>query len=147
LAGVAQGFPALLKDLKAAAGPRVSIVGLTYYDPFLAFYLDGTTGPARANQSLDYITQLNELLVTDYTAAAIPYANEPAEFDSHDKAPVALDNVGTIPANVQAICTDTWMCVGSPFGPDDHPNNVGYMLIARSIVAVLPKPWNITVIK
>ncbi len=147
LAGVAQGFPTVLKDLKAAAGPRVAIVGLTYYDPFLAFYLNGTTGPARANQSLAYITQLNGLLVSDYTAAGIPYANEPAVFDSHDSSPVTIANVGTEPANVQAICTDTWMCVGSPFGPDDHPNNVGYMLIARAIVSALPKPWNIAVIK
>jgi hypothetical protein len=147
LAGVVEGLPTVLKDLKDAAGPRVAIVGLTYYDPFLAFYLDGSTGPARATQSLDYITQLNALLVRDYTLAAIPIANEPAVFNSHDHTPISLANVGTVPANVFAICADTWMCVGSPFGPDDHPNNVGYMLIARSIVAALPKPWNIAVVK
>ncbi len=147
LASVVKGFPTVLKDLKAAAGPRVALVGLTYYDPFLAFYLDGKTGPARAKQSLAYITQLNGILAKDYTAAGIPYANEPAALHSHDTSLVKLDNVGTIPANVQAVCTDTWMCVGSPFGPDDHPNNVGYMLIARAIVAVLPSPWRIAVVK
>ncbi len=147
LVGVVAGFPTVLKDLKAAAGPGVAIVGLTYYDPFLAFYLHPSDGPTVANQSLAYITQLNAILAKDYTAAGIPYANGASIFDSQDSSPVALPNVGTVPANVKAICTDTWMCVGAPFGPDDHPNNAGYWLIARGLVAALPAPWRIPVVK
>jgi len=147
LAGVRADFPTVLKELKAAAGPKVALVGLTYYDPFLAFYLNGPSGPAIANESVADIDQLNDLLVADYASAHIPYANGAAAFKSSDTSRVTLSNVGTIPANVQAICTYTWMCVGAPFGPDDHPNNAGYWLLARAMVAVLPAPWRITTIK
>jgi lysophospholipase L1-like esterase len=147
LAGVSKGFPTVLNDLKAAAGPNVSFVGLTYYDPFLAFYLNGASGPAIANASLAYIDQLNTILAADYKAADIPYANEPAAFNSSDSSRVTVGNVGVEPANVKAICEYTWMCVGRPFGPDDHPNNAGYWLIARAIVAALPSPWRITTVK
>jgi hypothetical protein len=147
LAGVRADLPTVLEELKAAAGPKVALVGLTYYDPFLAFYLNGPTGPAIANESVADIDQLNDLLIADYASAHIPYANGAAAFKSSDTSRVALGNVGTIPANVQAICTYTWMCVGSPFGPDDHPNNAGYWLIARAMVAALPAPWRITTIK
>lgn len=147
LAGVTKGFPAVLDQLKAAAGPKVALVGLTYYDPFLAFYLNGPSGPSYANVSLSAIDQLNTILAADYKAAGIPYADGAAAFNSSDTTRIPLDNVGTIPANVEAICTYTWMCVGHPFGPDDHPNNAGYMLIARAIVAALPAPWRISTVK
>jgi hypothetical protein len=147
LDGVKEGFPTVLKDLKAAAGPKVAIVGLTYYDPFLAFYLNGANGPAIATASLYDIEELNNILKADYEAAKIPFANGAAAFDSSDTTRVTIDNVGSEPANVKAICTYTWMCVGAPFGPDDHPNNAGYMLIAKAIVAALPAPWRITTVK
>jgi hypothetical protein len=147
LAGVRADFPTVLEELKAAAGPKVALVGLTYYDPFLAFFLNGPSGPAIANESVADINQLNDILVADYANAHIPYANGAAAFKSSDTSRVTLGNVGTIPANVQAICTYTWMCVGPPFGPDDHPNNAGYWLIARAMVAALPAPWRITTIK
>jgi hypothetical protein len=147
LAGVRAGFPTVLKDLKAAAGPKVALVGMTYYDPFLALYLNGPTGPTYANESVAAIDQLNAILVADYRAAGIPYANGAATFNSSDTTRVTLGNVGLIPANVKAVCAYTWMCVGAPFGPDDHPNNAGYWLIARALVAALPAPWRITTIK
>jgi lysophospholipase L1-like esterase len=147
LAGVAAGFPTVLKDLKAAAGPQVTFVGLLFYDPFLSFYLNGPTGPAVATASLVDIERLNALLSADYKAAGIAYANGYSAFDTGNTARIPLDNVGVIPANVQAVCTYTWMCVGAPFGPDDHPNDAGYMLLARAIVAVLPAPWRITTVK
>ncbi len=147
LAGVRADFPTVLKDLKAAAGPHVALVGFTYYDPFLAFYLNGASGPAIANQSVEAIDQLNAILKADYDAAGIPTANGAAAFNSSDTSRITLGNVGTIPANVEAICSYTWMCVGTPFGPDDHPNNAGYWLLARAIVAALPAPWRITTVK
>ena len=147
LAGVRADFPTVLKELKAAAGPQVALVGFTYYDPFLAFYLNGASGPSIANETVSAIDQLNTILKADYAQAGIPYANGAAAFNSSDTSRITLGNVGTIPANVEAVCTYTWMCVGSPFGPDDHPNNAGYWLLARAIVAALPPPWRITTVK
>ena len=147
LAGVAADFPTVLADLKSAAGPHVALVGFTYYDPFLAFYLNGASGPSVANETVAAIDQLNNILKADYVHAGIPYANGAAAFNSSDTSRITLGNVGQIPANVEAICTYTWMCVGKPFGPDDHPNNAGYWLLARAIVAALPPPWRITTVK
>jgi lysophospholipase L1-like esterase len=50
-----------------------------------------------------------------------------------------VPNVGTIPLNVEEACELTWMCYSAPFGPDDHPNDAGYALIAQAIFAALPK--------
>jgi lysophospholipase L1-like esterase len=30
------------------------------------------------------------------------------------------------------------MCAPKPFGPNIHPNNAGYLAIAKAIAAVLP---------
>jgi hypothetical protein len=84
---------------------------------------------------------------TGIVSIDLGFKNGAAAFNSSDTSRITLGNVGTIPANVEAVCTYTWMCVGSPFGPDDHPNNAGYWLLARAIVAALPPPWRITTVK
>jgi hypothetical protein len=33
------------------------------------------------------------------------------------------------------------MCQPAPFGPDDHPNDEGYLLIADAMTAVIPNSW------
>jgi hypothetical protein len=141
VAAVREYLPRILKELKGAAGPNVHFVGLEYADPFLGYYLNGTTGPAIATQSLVAMTAMNTVLGNAYDAASIPVANVPGAYASDNNSPRALANVGTIPQNVDTVCTWTWMCTPPPFGPDDHPNNAGYMIIAQSIVATLPTTW------
>jgi hypothetical protein len=134
-------LPIILHDLTDVAGSRVRFVGFEYEDPFLARYLDGPAGPALATETLVDVNALNEVLQKVYVAASIPIANLPATFKSEDSTPVTIDNVGAIPENVAVICNLTWMCQPAPFGPDDHPNNEGYMSIAEAIAAKLPKSW------
>ena len=141
IAAVQVDMPKILKILKGAAGPHVTIVGLEYTDPFLAHYLDGPSGPADATATLVAMTRLNAALDQAFTAAHVAVANVPAFFEADDSARVAVPNVGDIPANVEEACSLTWMCYKSPFGPDDHPNDAGYSLIAQAIAAVLPKSW------
>ena len=43
--------------------------------------------------------------------------------------------------NVAAECDYTWMCTPPPWGPDDHPNNAGYAVIATEIEEKLPRGW------
>jgi hypothetical protein len=62
-------------------------------------------------------------------------------FEINDNAPVRLDNVGLVPTNVNMACQLSWFCYGTPFGPDDHPNDAGYSLIASAIQAALPTKW------
>jgi hypothetical protein len=138
---VRQDMPKILKILQGAAGPNVHFVGLEYSDPFLGYYLDNADGPTLASETLTDMTLMNTTLAAAYGAAGIPVANVPGAYQSDNNSPYTLANVGTIPQNVAITCQWTWMCTPAPFGPDDHPNNAGYMIIAKSIVETLPTKW------
>jgi hypothetical protein len=139
IAAVKVDLPKILAQLKAAAGPHVYFVGLLYSDPFLAHFFNGAAGPSEATASLVAMTQLNTVLQDAYTAAGVASANVPGIAELDDTSLVTVPNVGTIPVNVEETCELTWMCYSSPFGPDDHPNDAGYSLIAQAIFAALPK--------
>jgi lysophospholipase L1-like esterase len=141
VAAIGADMPKIVKELKAGAGANVHFVGIEYNDPFLAYYLDGSNGPAVATQSLVAIDSVDAALVKAYTAANIPVANVPGMFQTNDSTRVVVSNVGTIPFNVEEACELTWMCYPTPFGPDDHPNDAGYSFIAQAIEAELPKSW------
>lgn len=138
LALVRQDMAPVLKDLEAAAGPNVHFIGLEYGDPFLGHYLSSAAGELAATESLQVMTALNAALATAYTSANVTVANVPGAFKSDDVTPVSLKGVGEVPTNVAEACTLTWYCTGYPYGPDDHPNNAGYKVIAQSIAAVFP---------
>jgi len=134
-------LPKIVSRLKAAAGPDVHFVGVEYSDPYLGFYLDGASGPARATATLEAMNQVDALLGQIYTTADIEVADVASLFQMDNNATTTLDNVGTLPVNVQQACTLTWFCDPKPFGPDDHPNEAGYSLIAQAIESVLPTSW------
>ena len=138
---VRRDLPKILQVLQGAAGPNVHFVGLEYSDPFLGYYLDGPTGPTVASETLTAMTLMNTTLAHAYGGAGIPVANVPGSYRSANKNPEVTANVGTIPEDVAITCQWTWMCAPPPFGPDDHPNSAGYMIIARDIVATLPTAW------
>lgn len=141
IARVNQDLPAVLHELKAAAGPRVHFVGVLYGDPFLSHFLSGGTGVAQAQASLRVMTNLNATLTKIFAKFGIPSANVPRAFQS-DVTTITVDAPwGQIPENVARACSLTWMCQGYPYGPDDHPNNAGYSAIAAAIAAKLPKTW------
>jgi len=133
--------PKIVKDLKAAAGSRVRFVGLEFENPFLAYYLLGAGGPSNATATMVAMDRMNAALRHAYSASGVAVANVPAMFQSDNSSRVSIPNVGVIPENVYEACQLTWMCYGQPFGPDDHPNDAGYALIAQAIAAVLPKSW------
>lgn len=141
LSAIQTDLPTILTQLKAAAGPDVHFVGVEYSDPYLGFYLDGAGGPARATATLEAMDQVDSLLGQIYTTAGVAVADVPSLFQMDNNTTTTLDNVGTVPVNVQQACTLTWYCYPKPFGPDDHPNEAGYSLIAQAIEAVLPSSW------
>jgi lysophospholipase L1-like esterase len=141
LAVTQQDLPIIMKHLKSASGPSTLFVGIEYSDPYLGYYLDGASGPARSSATLDGIDRFDALLVQLYTSEGIAVANVPSAFGVNDSSQTTVDNVGTIPYNVEEACKLTWFCDTTPFGPDDHPNNAGYSLIAGAIGAVLPMSW------
>ncbi len=141
IAAVQVDLPKILKDLQSSAGPNTHFVGLEYTDPYLGYYMNGTGGPAEATATLVGIDHLDTVLGQVYAQAGVPMANVPSLFDTNDNATTTVPNVGTMPTNVKEACQLTWFCYGSPFGPDDHPNNAGYSLIAQAIELALPRSW------
>ena len=128
----------ILKNLKAAAGPHVTFIGVGHYDPFLASYLGGPRGRSRAAASLLAFNLFNQSLRDTYRAFAIPMANIARAFNANALARVRVPGLGPLPENVARICTLTWMCHRAPYGPNIHPNDWGYHLMARAILALLP---------
>ena len=124
----------ILSQLHTAA-PHALIVGMNYYDPFLAAWLLGPTGPALASLSLDLVTAFNRELASIYRLHQVPMADVAATFRSGGASPRVTA------ANVALALAWTWMSAPSPRGPDVHPNAFGYLAIASAfarVIAVTP---------
>jgi lysophospholipase L1-like esterase len=133
LANVRTQLPEILGTLRAAAGPKVHIVGVGHYDPYLVAYRDGAAGKAFAAQSLDVIGRLNEALRSAYAGAGIPMADVASAFAMDSVAPTALPDGELVPMNVARTCALTWECVTGPLGRNKHPNAEGYRLISEAV--------------
>lgn len=101
---------AILAELRAAAGPGVPIVGMTYYDVFAPL------GIPLVDARVD---ALNARLEATYHAAGMPVADVAGAFED-----------GGLVANV---CNWTWFCTVG----DTHPNATGYAVIAQAFLRAL----------
>ena len=132
LAEVERQLPVILTALRGAAGRGVPIVGMNYYDPFLAAYLlpGGTT---LAAESLTVTGTFNQLLEGVYQRAGDQVADVQSAFQTLDTTPVTYADM-TVPLDVAVICQLTWMCDYSP--PNIHPHATGYQVIAEAFAQV-----------
>ena len=131
-------LPAIAQRLRAAAGSRVPVVGITDYDQFLALWLDGGRGRAAARESVAVIDHLNALIASIYARAGILVAPAGQAFATDDLAtPRRLPGRGTVPLAVERVCRWTWACSGPPVGHDDHANAAGYGVIAQVVLDAL----------
>jgi lysophospholipase L1-like esterase len=131
---VATNLGQIVRRLRAAA-LGVRIIGMTYYDPYLAAWLNGPSGEAVARQSLQLTMLLNQTLTGVYTAADMRVADVEGAFASTDlTTPAELPGVGIVPLAVARICMWTWMCVPGR-SPDIHPTSAGYEVIAAAYLA------------
>ena len=131
----------ILRRLRAAA-PGVPIVGMNYYNPSLAYWIDD---PAVAKESMPYIRKLNLRLGRAYRAFEVPVANVQAAFKTFNW------NGKKYPMNVRSICRFTLMCekqgsnyVMSDYNPaspgdqtDIHPSVEGHIKIAETFMATI----------
>jgi lysophospholipase L1-like esterase len=133
IAAMRHDLPLILGALRRAAGPRTLIAGMNLYDPFLADYLTGAAGQATATASVTLDEQVNELLGAADRQFGVRTADMQDAFATADFTDTAtLPGVGTVPLNVDRICTWTWMCAPSPVGPNIHANAAGYQVIAAA---------------
>jgi lysophospholipase L1-like esterase len=127
--------------LKAAAGPHVSFVGVGHYDPYVADAIHGLAGEDFANRSKGVVGRLNATLSTIYASVGIPTASVSSYFNAPSRDHVRMAGVGDVSSDVLQVCDLTWMCAKSPYGPNLHPNVLGYSAIAAAIEGQLTAPW------
>jgi lysophospholipase L1-like esterase len=118
----------IMSSLKAAA-PDVRIVGMTYYLPALAEWHDGLPGHLVAWTAERLAAAYNTMLTRVYTSSGARVADVFGAFHTSDFAVQ-----GTTPRNVALLCQWTWACAAPPRGPNQHANQAGYQVIARTFL-------------
>jgi lysophospholipase L1-like esterase len=134
-AQISTDLAAVLTTLRNAAGPDTTIVGMNYYNPYLASWLEGLAGQTLAMESALAIAVVMDDLGMTYATAGMPMADVYAAFDSDNFNDIVPSSM--LPMSVANICDLTYMC-DFAVGPDIHANVAGYSLIADTIEAVLP---------
>jgi lysophospholipase L1-like esterase len=130
LAAVTANLPVILSGLAKAAG-STPVVGMSYYDPFLAAWLLGTSGQSLAEQSVTLLDDLNGLLADDYGSART--ADVADAFDSSDFSAGGRYDGTAVPVNVGRICHWTLMCSEENI----HANDMGHAHIAQAFEKIL----------
>lgn len=129
--------PKIAAALRKAAGKKVKIIAMTYYDPFLAEYLKGGSGKGVAQASQSLAKQVNDDIVNGYTPSHIKIADVATTFKTYTPfsgpgSQNATYKGQTVPVAVARICQWTWECTPAPRGPNIHANVTGYQKIAKT---------------
>lgn len=139
---IATDLAAALATLTDAADPATGIVGMNYYNPYLAPWLQGPDGQLLAANSAQASVIFNDSLSMTYATAGIPMADIYTAFESDDFSTIVPSSLpppnDRLPINVANICEFTYMCDEPPVGPDIHAKVAGYGLIAQTILGELP---------
>ena len=136
---IAAGLHTILGRLQAAAS-GVPVVGMTYWDPFLGFWvLAPAHGHYIARQDEAAEEVLNAGLIDAYLdgGAAVADVASPDFFDTANFGDMVwTEEWGRIPVNVARACAWTWFC-SIHFTFDVHPNTAGYGIIAEAFEEAL----------
>jgi len=139
-----QQLPVVLASLRKAAGNQVDIVGVGHYDPFVVASTGRSSRRSFAATSVDAIEQLDGTLHSIYGRFGVAMADVSNAFDinAFDMTSRNAVNVAgrSEPKNSARACELTWMCAGRPYGPNLHPNDAGYWVIAQAIAQALQRP-------
>jgi lysophospholipase L1-like esterase len=131
----AANLATILRQLRAA-GPHARIIAMNYYLPALAAWRNGAGGQLLARGSEVAVTGFNALLTRVYQSFGVRVADVSGAFHTSDFSPqVTVPGLGPLPRNVAAVCRWTWECAPPPRGPNEHPNQAGYQVIARAFLA------------
>jgi lysophospholipase L1-like esterase len=138
LGAISSNLPVLLASLHGASD--APIVGMSYYDPFLAAWRLGPSGETLAQQSVGLLDDLNSILSNDYGASDT--ADVAGAFRSSDFSPGGRYQAVAVPVNVGRICHWTLMC----WEEDIHANDAGHARIAKAFEKIVTRvlahpPW------
>lgn len=123
----------ILSSLRTAAGSGPQIVGVGHFDPYLGDELRGAGSIGFAADTLNAVDRLNDMLRQTYAAAGVRMADVAAAFDTSDSALTSVSSLGNVAKNVARVCELTWASALPPYGPNQHPNDEGYRVIAEAI--------------
>ncbi len=130
---VHQDMPKIAAKLRKAAGSKVPLVGMTYYDPLLADWLADSRGHQQAALSQKLIKRANHEIASAFHTAAFEVADVADSFHTYESLSKTRSYRGhQVPVPVVLICEKTWMCASAPRGPDVHANTSGYLKIAKA---------------
>jgi lysophospholipase L1-like esterase len=127
----------IMRRLRRVA-PHVPIVGMTYYNPFAAQWFTGIAGQVQAISTSNGLRAYNEMLRSTFEASGATVADVAAAFSTYDFTTMVDTPAGRAPLAAVRICQWTWTCAPAPDGPDIHPNDKGYGVIADAFAAALP---------
>ncbi|HEV7192520.1 MAG TPA: GDSL-type esterase/lipase family protein [Jatrophihabitantaceae bacterium] len=135
---VKTNLAALLAGLRAAGGPGVRIVGITYPDVLLA----GELSPDAATRGLAplsvqaFRSLINPALMATYSTVGATFVDVTAATGAYGSlsATTTLAPYGTIPVPVAKVCQLTYACQYT----DIHPRTNGYAIIAKLVAGTLP---------
>lgn len=128
---VAANIKLLLTGVRAAVGPNVKIVGITYPDVFLGELVNGPS--ALANQSVTgFKLLINPTLKAAYESAGATFVDVTAATGAYGPMTekTTVEPYGELPTPVAQVCTLTFYCQYQ----DIHPTNEGYQTIAQLVV-------------
>ena len=134
-ATIAQNLYTIVQGLRAATragGGAPRMVGMSYYDPFLADWLTGTQGQAVALASLTALEGINSAEQIEYTGAGFGFADVFGAYKSTTfSTTMTVAPYGKLPTAVAEICKWTYMCSLGNI----HANPTGYGVIATAFKA------------
>jgi len=136
---ISRNVSTLATALRAAAGPRVPLIGLTYPDVILGTYVYPTQPPTASRISLAKLSVvafrslINPALTKAYGSVGGVLVDVTAATGAYTSLArtVRLRPYGTIPVPVASVCTLTWFCSQGNI----HATTKGYTLIGRLAVA------------
>ena len=136
--GIKTNVGKLGKKLRAAAGPKVGIVGTTYPDVILGQWVRPPVNQDLAKLSVvAFKSLINPTLSDSYKAVdgqLVDVTRATGAYGSLEKL-TTLEPYGEIPVPVAEVCKLTWYCEKG----DIHARKSGYGVIADLIVATLPR--------
>jgi lysophospholipase L1-like esterase len=136
ISSINSDVPTIAADLRDAAGPKVRIAAMTYYDVYMADYLQGTLGQREASLSVPLTQSVNDALTADFAAQDFIMADVGTAFDVYKPFSTTVSTaMGTLPVAVAETCQLTWMCSAPPIGANIHATTAGYQEIAEVFAA------------